>query len=404
MPTFRYVVKDPGGRVHRGAIDVDSKRALLERLWEQELVVLSVKKHRNGRSRRFAFGTPPVKTRELVVFSRQLATMVASGIPIVGALDVLAEPVKDGAFRSVLRRSRDDVEAGASLSQAFSRHPHVFPPMFVNMVGAGESSGRLNEILDRLASYLEKSDVLYRKVRSSLVYPALVSCLAVGVTTFLMTVVVPKFKDIFAALSGQLPLPTRILLAVSEFVSKYFVVEVFLIALGVMGLRALLRTERGRLWFDRTTLQLPVFGELFQKVAVARFSRTLATLVRSGVSILTALEIVAKTIGNRVIEQAVLEARASVKGGKLLSDPLGKNEFFPSMAIRMIAVGEGTGRLEEMLGRIADFYESEVDTAVAGLTTLVEPLVISVLGVIVGAIAIALLLPVFTIPTIVGNH
>jgi len=404
MPTFHYTARSPEGRVYRGAIDVDSKRALLERLWEQDLVVLSVDVRGDGHQRRFAVATPPVKARELVVFSRQLATMVSSGIPIVGALDVLAKPMKHRVLREVVCRSRDEVEAGASLSEAMSRHPRVFSELFVNMVGAGESSGQLDDILDRLASYLEKSEALLRKVRSSLMYPAVVSCLAAGVTTFLMIVVVPKFKDIFNALSGQLPLPTRLLIGFSEFLSKYLAVEVGLLFLGFLALRAYIRTDRGRLWFDRMKLRLPVFGELFQKVAVARFARTLATLNRAGIAILTSLEIVAKTIGNRVMERMILEARASVKEGKLLSEPLAKHELFPAMAVHMIGVGETTGKLDEMLGKIADFYESEVDTAAAGLTTLVEPIVISVLGVIVGAIAVALLLPVFTIPTIVGAH
>jgi type IV pilus assembly protein PilC len=404
MPTFRYVVKNPKGRVFRGSIHMDSKRALLERLWEKELVVLSVEERRNGRAHRLALNSPPVKAKELVVFSRQLATMVGSGIPIIGALDVLAEPVKNRAFKQVLRHSRDEVEGGSSLSQAMSRHPTVFSDLFVNMVSAGESSGKLDDILDRLATYLEKSDALRRKVQSSLTYPAVVLCLAFGVTAFLLMVVVPKFRDIFAALSSELPLPTKILLNTSEFLSKYFVIEVALLAVGAFAFRAWVKTDIGRRWFDRSILRLPVFGELFQKVAIARFARTLATLLRSGVPVLTALEIVAKTIGNRVIEEAVLDARTSVKDGKFLSAPMGQNPLFPGMAVRMILVGESTGRLEEMLGKVADFYESEVDTAVAGLTTLIEPLVITVLGVIVGGIAVALLLPVFTLPNIVGGR
>ena len=404
MPTFRYVVKNPQGRMYRGSIEIDSKRALLERLWEQELVVISVEERANGHSRKASFVSQPVKATELVIFSRQLATMVSSGIPIIGALEVLAGPVKNRVFQQVLRHSRDEVEGGASLSQAVSRHPRVFSNLFVNMISAGESSGKLDEILDRLATYLEKADALQRKVRSSLMYPAVVVCLAVGVTMFLMVAVVPKFKDIFASLGGQLPLPTRMLIGTSDFLAKYFVAEVFLTMLLVVGLRAWIRTEKGRLWCDRLLLRAPVFGELFQKVAIARFARTLATLTRSGVPILTALEIVAKTVGNKVVEQAILEARSNVKDGKWLSGPLSQNSVFPGMAVRMISVGETTGKLEEMLTKIADFYESEVDTAVSGLTTLIEPIVIVVLGVIVGGIAIALLLPVFQIPNMVGMH
>src|SRR3989338_253977 len=403
MPTFHYTVKNPQGRIYRGSINVDSKRALLERLWEKELVVLSVEERANGHRRLASFASQGVKAKELVIFSCQLATMVSSGIPIIGALEVIAQPVKNRVFQQVLRHSRDEVEGGASLSQAVSHHPRVFSNLFVNMISAGESSGKLDEILDRLATYLEKADALQRKVRASLMYPAVVLCLAVGVTMFLMIAVVPKFKDIFASLSGQLPLPTRLLIGTSEFLAKYFVAEVFLAALVFVGLRAWIRTEKGRLWFDRLLLRVPVFGELFQKVAIARFARTLATLTRSGVPILTALEIVAKTVGNKVVERAILEARSSVKDGKWLSGPLGQSSVFPAIAVRMILVGESTGRLEQMLGKIADFYEDEVYTAVAGLTTLIEPIVISVLGGVVGGIAIALLLPVFTLPNIVGR-
>jgi len=402
MATYRYTVKDPSGRVLRGAIEVDSKRALLERLWEQELVVLSVEEQRkNGRVRRFGFPSAPVRAKELVVFSRQLATMVSSGVPIINALDTLAEPVKDRGFRQVLRRSRDDVESGSSLSEAMGRHPRVFSDMFVNMVGAGESSGKLDEILDRVATYFEKADALQRKVKSSLMYPAVVVSLALGVTAFLIIVVVPKFKDIFALLTGDLPTPTRMLLATSDFLSTYIVAEAAVVVLAFVAFRAFIQTRRGRLWFDRFKLHVPVFGELFQKVAMARFARTLATLLRSGVPILSALEIVAKTVNNRVIELAVLEARVNVKDGKMLSEPLAQSRYFPPLALRMINVGESTGRIEEMLSKVADFYESEVDTAVSGLTTLIEPIVMIMLGLMVGGIAIALLLPVFVIPTLI---
>jgi len=402
MPTFAYVVKDKAGRTHSGSLDVDSRQALIERLWKQEFVVLSIQE-RGARQAVLKVGQPSVKTEQLVIFSRQLATMVASGIPVVGALDVLGEQIEDRTFRHILRRIKGDVEGGSNLSESLGRHPRVFSDFFVNMVKAGESSGRLDEILDRVASYLEKTEALKRKVRASLFYPALVSFLAFGITTFLVIVVVPRFKEIFTSLGGQLPFATQLLLSTSDFVRQYFLAEILLVVISLTTFRVYINTGLGRLWFDRTKLKLIVIGKLLQKVAIARFARTLATLVRSGVPILTSLEIVAKTAGNKVIELAVLGARSSIKEGENIANPLAQSKVFPPMVSRMISVGEKTGELERMLTKIADFYESEVDAAVTGLTSLIEPLVIAGLGFVVGGIVIALFLPVFKISQLVAH-
>jgi len=401
MPTFAYVVKDKAGRTHSGSREIESRNALIEQLWKQDFVVLSIEE-RQSRRGVIRLGQPSVKIVQLVIFSRQLATMVASGIPIVGSLDVLAKQVEDRTFRQILSRVRDDVEAGASLSEALGKHPRVFSEFFVNMTRAGETSGKLDEILDRLAAYLEKVDSLQRKVRASLFYPALVSLLAFGITAFLVIVVVPKFREIFTALGGQLPWPTQVLLNTSDFLRHYFVAEVLVVIFSLMGLRFYIGTKSGRMWFDRRKLRLPIVGKLLQKVAIARFARTLATLVRSGVPILGALEIVAKTAGNKVVECAVLAARSSIKEGENIADPLSQSPIFPPMVTRMIAVGEKTGELERMLSKIADFYENEVDAAVTGLTSIIEPLIIAVLGVVIGGIVIALFLPIFKISTLVG--
>jgi type IV pilus assembly protein PilC len=255
--------------------------------------------------------------------------------------------------------------------------------------------------LDRMAAYLEKVSVLQRKVKASLFYPAFVSFLACAITTFLIIVIVPKFKDIFQALGGQLPLPTRILLNLSENMGKYLAVEIVGIIAAILLFRFYIGTARGRFWFDRTTLSVPVIGKLMRKVVIARFARTLATLVKSGVPILSSLEIVAKTAENKVVEQAVMSARSSIKEGENIADPLTLSQVFPAMVTRMIAVGEKTGELEKMLSKIADFYESEVDAAVTALTSLVEPLIIALLGIVIGGIVIALFLPVFKISTLV---
>ncbi len=404
MPTFAYIVKDKGGRTHSGSLDAHSRTALVEQLWRQDFVVLSIEERQAvGGSRLIAIGQPRVKQELLVVFSRQLATMVDSGIPVVSALDVLAEQAEDRNFRTILTRLRDDVEAGASLSEAMGRHPRVFSEFFVNMVRAGESSGQLDEILDRVASYVERVEILQRKVKASLFYPAFVSGLAFLITTVLVVFIVPKFKEIFTSLGGELPLPTKILLAISDSMRSYFVVE-FLAFVGlIIAARFYVNTPAGRLWLDRLKLHVVIVGPLLQKVAIARFARTLATLASSGVPILTALEIVAKTSGNRVVEGAVMSARKSIKEGENISGPLAQSKVFPPMVTRMIAVGEKTGELEKMLSKIADFYENEVDAAVTALTSLIEPLVIAVLGVVIGGIVVALFLPVFKISTLVSH-
>ena len=400
MPTFAYVVKDKAGKTHSGTLDTKSRAALIEQLWKREFVILSVQETGRGASL-VKVGQGRVSTEQLVIFSRQLATMVDSGIPIAQALDVLAEQMDDRTFGQTLKKIQDDIEAGASLSEAIGRHPKIFSDFFINMVRAGETSGRLDEILDRVASYVEKISALQKKVSSSLFYPAFVTVLAFSITTFLLIYIVPKFRDIFNSLGGKLPFATQMLLALSEFMGKYVIYEAILLAVGIVALRIWLGTTPGKWWFDRTILRVPIIGKLMQKVVIARFARTLATLIKSGVPILGSLEIVAKTSGNKVVEQAVMTARSSIKEGENIADPLGQSKVFPPMVTRMIAVGEKTGELEKMLVKIADFYETEVDSAITGLTSLIEPAVISFLGLVIGGIVIALFMPIFQISTLI---
>jgi len=405
MATYAYVVKDKAGKTHSGTLEMESRNALIEQLWKQEFVVLSIDERASGGGRAafLKIGQPKIRSDQLVIFSRQLATMVDSGIPIAAALDILAEQLEDKNFRQVLKKIRDEIEAGASLSEATMHYPRAFSDYFVNMLRAGESSGRLDEILDRVASYLEKVNTLQRKVQASLFYPAFVTLLAFGITTFLVVVIVPKFKEIFTSLGGQLPLPTQLLLNLSEFMGKYLVYEILAgIGIGIAA-RLYINTPQGRLWFDRMSLRVPIIGKLLQKFVIARFARTLSTLVKSGVPILSALEIVAKATGNKVVEQAVMASRSSIKEGENISDPLAHSKVFPAMVTRMIAVGEKTGELEKMLTKIADFYENEVDAAVTALTSLIEPLIIAVLGVVIGGIVIALFMPIFKISTLVSH-
>ena len=400
MPTYAYVVKDKAGRTLQGSLAAASPQSLMEQLWKQDLVILSLAE-RQARAAGLRVRGASVKTQQLVIFSRQLATMVASGIPIIGAIEALMDQVEDRVFHTVLTQVRDDVEGGASLSEALAKHSRAFSEFFLNMVRAGESSGRLDEILDRLANYLEKTEALRRKVQASLYYPAVVSVLAFSISAFLVIVIVPKFKEIFSTLGGNLPLPTRLLLQTSDVLRQYLVVEAAALVMLLTGFQVYIRTPQGRAWFDRLKLRLPLVGKLLRKVAIARFARTLATLVRAGVPILTAMDIVARTAGNKVIEEAVMAARTSVREGANIADPLSASRAFPPMVTRMIAVGEQTGELEKMLTKVADFYESEVDAAVSGLTSLIEPLIIAFLGLVIGAIVIALFMPILTITQLI---
>ncbi len=404
MPSFTFVVKDKKGKTLTGTVEAESRNVLLEQLWKQQLTVLSVNEAAGADGRglsKFKMGPSKIRLNQLVIFSRQLATLIESGISVVPALAILSDQIEDKNFQKILIRMKEEVESGSNLSEAAAKFPQAFSDLYCNMIQAGESSGQLDVILDRVASYLEKTGALQRKVTSSLIYPAFVTLLAFGITAFLLIVIVPKFRDIFVTLGGGLPKPTQMLLDVSDLVKSYWVIGLILIIVGVVVGKMYIATPGGRLNFDKLILKTPVLGSLMRKVAIARFSQTLSTLSKSGVPILTALDIVAKTSGNRVIELAVSASRASIREGENISTPLTQSKVFPVMVTRMIAVGEKTGELEKMLAKIAEFYESEVDAAVTALTSLIEPLVIALLGIMIGGIAVCLLLPVFNLSSLV---
>jgi type IV pilus assembly protein PilC len=373
-------------------------------LHKKELIVLSLTEAKGKAVAQIAgaFGKK-VKLDDLVVFARQLATMVDAGIPLVGALDILGQQVEKKAFKAVVVEIRDRVEAGASLSDAMAKHKAVFSDLFINMVRAGEASGMLDEILERVAEYMEKTNALQHKVRSALVYPAVVSGMAVAITLILMIKVIPVFKDIYSGFGAALPRPTQVLIFISDILGKFFPVAIgVLIGLGFLFNRYL-KTNKGRLFFDILLLNLPVFGILFKKVAVSKFTRTLSTLMKSGVPILSALEIVSKTSGNKAVEQALDMVRKNVREGERIADPLSKSKIFPPMVVRMVSVGEQAGQLEKMLTKIADFYEEQVDVSVSGLTSLIEPLIIAFLGIVIGTIVICMFLPIFRITSVMGG-
>ncbi|MBU1148094.1 MAG: type II secretion system F family protein [Candidatus Omnitrophica bacterium] len=400
MPTFRYVAKENTGKTISGTLEYSDKAVLIDALRRKGLTIVSINETKKKTT---ALTSKSIKLEEIVIFSRQLATMVDSGIPLVQAMDILYDQIEKPYFKGVVAAIRDDIEAGASFSDSLLKHSAVFSPLYINMVKAGESSGALDDILDRLASYLEKASALQRKVKSSLIYPAVVVTMAMLITLVMLLKVIPTFKGIFSTLGGTLPLPTRILILVSDTLRSMFLYVVGVLGVVGFALRKYSKTPQGKMTFDRLTLKLPILGTLLRKVAVAKFTRTLATLVKSGVPILVSLEIVAKTSGNAVIEKALEDVRKSIKEGQNIADPLAKSGVFPPMVVRMIDVGEQTGELEKMLGKIADFYDDQVDAAVSGLTSLIEPLIIAFLGVVIGGIVIAMFLPVFKMTELLAH-
>jgi type IV pilus assembly protein PilC len=342
-----------------------------------------------------SFGKKRITTRDLVIFTRQFATMINAGLPLVQSLNILAQQTENSSLAEVTRTVVYDVEAGNTLADALSKHPKAFPGLFVNMVAAGEAGGILDTILLRLATFLEKNDALMRKVKGAMVYPAVIFSVAGIAIAILLIFVIPTFQAMFASVNMELPLPTRVVIGMSGILINYWWAIIAGAGIFAFAFRQYYQTDGGRKNVDRALLAAPVVGDLLRKSAVSRFTRTLGTLISSGVSILDGLEITAKTAGNRVVHDAVMESRQSIAGGETIAKPLSRSKVFPPMVISMISVGEQTGGLDEMLSKIADFYDEEVDVAVGSLLALLEPIMIVVLGVIVGGMVVAMYLPIF---------
>ncbi|MBI5149891.1 MAG: type II secretion system F family protein [Candidatus Omnitrophica bacterium] len=402
MATFKYIAKNKDSRTVAGKISAENKNAVIEELRKRELVIISIDEVKETVAKRATFKSKKVKPDEIVIFSRQLATMVDAGIPIMQGIDALQEQVSHPFFKKVLVGIRDDIQHGTSLSAAFAKHPTVFDNLFVNMVKVGETGGVLSKILDRISSYMEKTLRLKRKVQSALIYPIVVVCMAIVITTILLVKVVPTFAGIYTSFNRELPAMTQLLITISTILREYLLWVVAGFASIGVAIKQWYKTPQGALIIDRSKLRLPIFGDLFRKVAISRFSRTLATLVQSGVPILESLDIVGKTIGNRELELVVDEIKVSVRAGESLAAPLTKSGVFPAMVTRMISIGEKSGQMEKMLLKISEFYDDQVDAAVEGLTSIIEPLIIGVLGIVVGFIVIALFLPIITITQIIS--
>jgi len=395
MATFQYVARNARGAQVSGTTEAPSQAIAARTLREQGLTPSQILEARPKAAARSRGRRGRIKLDDMVIFSRQLAVMIRAGLPLIEVLNILSEQMEKRSFRNVVSRVERDVEAGASFTEALQRHPAVFNPFFISMVRAGEAAGMLDTILDQVASYLEKTASLQRKVKSAMVYPCTVMVFAAGITTFLMVYIVPIFSQIFSDLGGNLPRMTRVTIFISNLlIHKGIFILLGIVAL-IVGLRYWGKTRTGREVIDRTKLRLPILGSLLLKSGVARFTRTLGVLLRAGVNILSALDIVGRTSGNVIIENAIYKTKMSIQSGESISKPLQESNVFPPMVTRMISVGERTGNLESMLQKIADFYEDQVDATVNALTSLLEPLMIICLGVIIGFIVISMFLPLF---------
>jgi len=400
MPVFTYTARPAvGGDFQNGEVDLKSREEVLDYLQRRRLIPVAVRQKPREYSINFGTG---IKTREIVVFTRQFATMINAGLPLVQSLDILGEQTDNPRLRKVIQQVLFNVESGSSLAESMEKHPKIFSKLFVSMVSAGEAGGILDTILLRLATFLEKSDALIRKIKGAMVYPGVIIGVAASAVAILLIFVIPTFQNMFESAGVPLPLPTQFVIFLSEFLQAFW--WAVLLAGGVGGLlfRSYYATDSGERVVDGLILRIPILGDVQRKAAVARFTRTLGTLVSSGVPILEGLEITAKTAGNRVIQDAVMDARASIAGGETISGPLRASEVFPPMVVQMIHVGEQTGGLDEMLTKVADFYDEEVDTAVSALLSVMEPIMIVVLGVVVGGMIVAMYLPIFDMVGVVG--
>ena len=390
MASFTYTARSFSGDLRTATLEASSRDDVIVQLRRQRLSVVKIdeataKKPRRGH----------IKMRDIVIFTRQFSTMINAGLPLVQALTILAEQSQNKVLSDITHKIVFDVESGNTVADAMGKHPQAFSPLYVNMVAAGEAGGILDTILMRLATFMEKNDALVRKVKGAMIYPGVIMSVAGVAVTVLLLFVIPVFENLFSSAGLALPLPTRVVMGASRFLKGYWYMIIAIVVAAWFAYKRYAATPDGRLKIDRFLLQVPVLGDVLRKSAVSRFTRTLGTLVSSGVSILDGLEITARTAGNRVVQDAIMESRSSIAGGDTIAAPLKKSGVFPPMVISMISVGEQTGGLDEMLSKIADFYDDEVDAAVGNLLSLLEPLMIVFLGVVVGGMVVSMYLPIF---------
>lgn len=402
MATFVWTGKTRQGTLQRGEVSAKSREEVIALLRKQNILVTSIQQ----KARALGLAIPGlgggVSDKDIVVFTRQFATMIDAGLPLVQCLEILTAQTENKVLAKTIGEVRQDVEAGSTYADALRKHPKVFDALYVNMVAAGEAGGILDTILNRLAKHIEKAMKLKKQIKTAMVYPAVIMCVAVIIIAILMVWVIPVFAKMFSDFGGALPAPTQLVVSASYFMKSNIIYMIIGVGLFIFAFRRFYRTPMGRKLVDRAALRLPVVGDLIRKAAVAKFTRTLGTLISSGVPILDGLSIVAKTAGNKIIEEAVMMTRQSISEGKTIAEPLGQTKVFPPMVVQMIAVGETTGALDAMLSKIADFYDEEVDAAVTALTSLLEPMLMVFLGVVIGFIVVAMYLPIFSMAGAVG--
>lgn len=396
MATFVYEAVDPSGRIVKNKVEADNEQVVLAKLHEQQFHIVSVNEAKTGMKTRMAGGKgQKIKLQTLVVFSRQFATMIDAGIPIIKCLDILESQTKEEAMKAVINATRKDVKGGLSLTDAIAKHPNAFSKLYINMIRAAEIGGILDVILDRLAGFLEKEMEIRGKIKSAMMYPIIVLNFAGVMVLALFMFVLPRFKEIFLSMNVEMPVVTLALFSIGDWLQKFWWVVLILGIAGFIGFKQYDKTAKGHYNIDKLKLRVPIFGDLSLKMSIARFCRTFGTLIASGVPMMRSLEIIGETSGNAVLAESIANARTSIREGAKISQPLASSGLFPAMVTHMIDVGEETGRLSEMLCKVADFYDDEVDALVKGLTSLIEPMLIVFMGVLVGFIAISVMSPIF---------
>lgn len=400
MPSFAYVAREThSGREIRSTVEAATEQAAIAALLNRSMLVVSIQEKM---AKKGSTSGGRVGLADLVIFTRQLSTMIDAGLAIVQSLQALADQTPNKVMRDVIKDICTRVEGGDSLSEALQRHPKAFNRLYVCMVAAGEKCGLLAEILSRLATYLENASRLRKKVKSAMMYPTVVTCVAIGITIFLLVKVIPVFADIYSGFGAQLPAPTQFMISISHFVQKYVIFILVGMGLMVYAWFYFIKTPTGRWFWDSRRIKLPIFGSIAHKICLARFTRTLASLVRSGVPILEVLQIVSQTVGNVVMEKAIKESAVDIERGESMASALAKHPIFPSMIVRMVTAGEQTGRIDNMLERISDFLDEEISNTLSGLTSLIEPILIVVLGVVIGGMVICMFLPIFKMSEIIN--
>jgi len=402
MPVFQWKGKNRKNEIKKGEMDAPNEEAVKANLARLRITPTKIKKKPKDLFENIALFQPKVKQSDVIIFCRQFSTMIDAGLPIIQCLEILYSQQENKTFKNILRSIKESVESGKTLAEALKKYPKQFDNLFVNMIAAGEAGGILDIILRRLSLYMEKAAKLKSQVKGAMIYPLITIIIAIIVIAIIMVFVIPVFKEMFEGMGGSLPLPTQIVVAMSDFVKNNILYIIGCSGLTIFAVKKYYNTEKGRILLDDLLLKLPVVGMLLRKVSVAKFTRTMSTMLTSGVAILSALDIVAKTAGNKTIEKAIYDVRSGIEEGRTMADPLSESGVFPSMVCQMIAVGESTGALDQMLSKIADFYDEEVDQAVENMTAMIEPFMLVFLGVTIGGLVIAMYLPIFKMASIVG--